>query len=215
IPGHPRIRGQFADYLRGDAKSGTAKVAGVKGVVFVCDAAALTRNSSTVAEHLHLIMSAIANLPPSIPAPPILVFANKSDLLPKTAEKTANSALALTRTQTILERELEKRRQASLSRGQTGAGGGVLSELGEDADAAAEGTALGGLDIAEDAEGTSFTFEKWEGGDIEVRSGWVDVKRKSGKEGESDSEGESPVRGEKEKRGDGLGKLVEWVAALR
>ncbi|KIM28287.1 hypothetical protein M408DRAFT_145469 [Serendipita vermifera MAFF 305830] len=154
-------------------------------------------------------MFAIANLPPFMPTPPILVFANKSDLLPKIAEKTANSTLAPTRTQTILERELEKRRQASLSRGQTGAGGGIFSELGEDADAAAEGTALGGLDIAEDAEGTSFTFEKWEGGDIEVRSGWVDVKRKSGKEGEG------PVRGEKEKRGDGLGKLVEWVAALR
>ncbi|KIM20967.1 hypothetical protein M408DRAFT_29951 [Serendipita vermifera MAFF 305830] len=153
-------------------------------------------------------MSAITSLPPSIPTPPLLVFANKSDLLPKTAEKTTNSGLALTRTQTILERELEKRRQASLSRGQTGAGGGVLSELGEDADAAAEGSAWGGLGIAENAEGTSFTFEKWEGGDIEVRSGWVDVKRKSGKEGRS------PVRGEKEKRGDGLGKLVEWVAAL-
>ena len=51
IPGHPRIRGQFAEYLRGEAKVGnTAKLAGVKGVVFVCDAAALTRNASTVAE---------------------------------------------------------------------------------------------------------------------------------------------------------------------
>ncbi|KIM20961.1 hypothetical protein M408DRAFT_29944 [Serendipita vermifera MAFF 305830] len=126
-------------YLRGEAKFGTAKVTVLKA------------SSSTVAKHLHLIMSAITNVPPSIPTPPLLVFAYKADLLPKIAEKIANSGLALTRTQTILERELEKRRQASLSRGQTGAGGGVLPELGEDADAAAEGTALGGLDIAEDA----------------------------------------------------------------
>ncbi|KIM28294.1 hypothetical protein M408DRAFT_329622 [Serendipita vermifera MAFF 305830] len=49
---------------------------------------------------------------------------------------------------------IRKRRQVSLSRGRIGAGGGALSELGEDAGAAAEGTALGGLDIAEAAEGT-------------------------------------------------------------
>lgn len=74
---------------------------------------------------------------------------------------------------------------------------------------------MGGLDIVEDAERISFTFEKWESGNIEVRSGWMDVKRKSGKEGESDPEGWSPVRGEKKKRGHGLEKLVEWVATLR
>ena len=143
--------------------------------------------------HLHLIMSAIANLPPSIPAPPLLVFANKSDILPKGTEPTPNTTLALSRTQTILERELEKRRQASLSRGQSGAGGGVLSELGEDADAAGEGTALGGLDVSDEGEGT-FSFEKWEAGDVEVRSGWrvngSESMRRVTRKGESNRRGE-------------------------
>jgi hypothetical protein len=49
IPGHPRIRGQFANYFQ-DGTKGKAATGGVKAVVFVCDAAALTRNAGTVAE---------------------------------------------------------------------------------------------------------------------------------------------------------------------
>jgi hypothetical protein len=214
------------------SNKGDVKLGGVKAVVFVCDAAALTRNASTVAEHLHLVMSAIANLPPSVPAPPLLVFANKSDLLPKTTassgKPTINSGLALSRTQAILERELDKRRLAALSRG--GASSGVLSELGADGDAD-EGTALGGLDIVGDdnGDGGGFSFAKWEGGEVELKSGWVDIKKdvSSGKAGETDSEGEaeekvdSRVRGTaeagagKEGRSDGLVQLVEWIATLR
>ncbi|KIM28292.1 hypothetical protein M408DRAFT_145508 [Serendipita vermifera MAFF 305830] len=86
-----------------------AIVASVKCVVFVFDA--VTRSVGTIAKHLYPIMSAITSLPSSIPTLPIPVFTSKL----KTAEKTANSPPAPTRTQTILERELENRRQASIS----------------------------------------------------------------------------------------------------
>jgi hypothetical protein len=229
------------------------KGAGVKGVVFVCDVAALTRNASHVAEyvlrlkiqshiiahdtplrHLQLIMAAISNLAPSQHPPPLLLFANKSDLLPTpnpnpttstgSIPKTPNTTLAISRLTTILERELEKRRQSSLRSAATV--GAALNELGDgDNDAGEEG--LGGLDIS---RGDTFTFEYWEGGEVSVRAGWVDVRR-GGSNGEkraraeSDDDDDDDDESAHEKEGaregkdvkkgpDGLAQLVDWIAKL-
>ncbi|KAG8829220.1 hypothetical protein FRC17_006968, partial [Serendipita sp. 399] len=219
IPGHPRIRGQFSEYFQSGGK--TKATGGVRAVIFVCDAAALTRNSSTVAEHLHLIMHAISNFPPSKTPPPLLIFANKADLLPTpstaaslagTKPKSPNKSLAITRTTTILERELEKRRQSSMR-----SGAAVLGELGDD-DSGGDGDAMGGLDIT---DGDAFSFEKWDGGEVTIRSGWVSVHKGdlSSPDGiDSASEDESKV---KEKlsselsKADGLADLVDWIATLR
>ncbi|KAG8811515.1 hypothetical protein FRC18_003430, partial [Serendipita sp. 400] len=163
IPGHPRIRGQFSDYFQNGGKTKVTG-GGVRAVIFVCDAAALTRNSSSVAEHLHLIMHAISNLPPSKTPPSLLVFANKADLLPTPSAaasgtgvkpRSPNKSLAITRTTTILERELEKRRLSSMR-----SGAAVLGELGDDT--GGDGDAMGGLDIT---DGDAFSFDKWDGGE--------------------------------------------------
>lgn len=91
-----------------------------------------------------------------------------------------------------------------------------MNDLGEDE---------GGDDISgilDTTEGDSFSFEKWDG-EIDVRSGWVDVKRSGriGSVGESDEDSEpekeshalsgKPVGEER----DGLAELVDWIAALR
>ncbi|PVG01513.1 hypothetical protein CPB86DRAFT_781302 [Serendipita vermifera] len=225
IPGHPRIRGQFANYFQ-DGSKGKSAARGVKAVVFVCDAAALTRNAGAVAEHLHLVMHAISNLPPSQPQPPLLVFANKADLLPTPATtgaaggvkpKIPNKALAISRTTTVLERELEKRRLNELKSGPA-----VLSDIGDEH--GEDDDTVGGLDVT---EGDTFRFEKWDGGVIEVRSGWVDVQRTTpsaaGHElSDEGSENEEPEKREKargpkvtEPKADGLADLVNWIAALR
>ncbi|CAG8666314.1 9717_t:CDS:2, partial [Acaulospora colombiana] len=225
IPGHPRIRGQFTNYFQ-DGSKGKSTANGVKAVVFVCDAAALTRNAGAVAEHLHLVMHSISNLPPSQPQPPLLVFANKADLLPTPAAtgaaggvklKIPNKALAISRTTTVLERELEKRRLNSFKSGPA-----VLSDIGDEH--GEDEDTVGGLDVT---EGETFRFEKWDGGVIEVRSGWVDVQRATASAAGHESTDEGSENEEHEKREkvrdpkvaepktDGLADLVNWIAALR
>jgi hypothetical protein len=128
----------------------------------------------------------------------------------------------------------------ALSRGGGGSGGassggGVLSELGADGEEG-EGTALGGLDVVEgpgdnnNGGGAVFSFGNWEGGEVQLRSGWVDVKRGGASGGGAAGKGETDSEDEGEKvdsrvregggvgregRGDGLVQLVEWIAALR
>jgi hypothetical protein len=175
-------------------------------------------------------MSAISNLPPSQHPPPLLLFANKSDLLPTptttttTTTKTPNTTLAVSRLTTILERELEKRRQSSLRSAATV--GAALNELGDGDNDAGEDS-LGGLDIS---QGDTFSFEFWEGGEVSVRAGWVDVRRgggsgekRTGAESDDDDddddesvhEKESAGEGKDAKKGpDGLVQLVDWIAKL-
>lgn len=62
--------------------------------------------------------------------------------------------MAVDRVQTILERELEKRRESQ-------SGGVGVEGLGEEG----EKTDMGGLDCGE-KEGSAFKFDEWEGGDI-------------------------------------------------
>lgn len=178
--------------------------------------------------HLHLIMHAISNLPPSQKPPPLLIFANKADLMSATSRdktKTPNTSLAVTRTTTILERELEKRRLNSLKTGNA-----VLDSLGSDgADGDIDDGGIGGLDVT---GSDGFKFERWEGGEVEIKGGWVDIQRSGSGVGtgfgvETDTEDEAvvsekPARGpeqsqskEAQKGPDGLVELVDWVAGLR
>jgi hypothetical protein len=170
-------------------------------------------------------MHAISNLPPSQPQPPLLVFANKADLLPTPSAtgtaggvklKVPNKALAITRTTTILERELEKRRLNSLKSGPA-----VLSDIGDEH--GDEEDTVGGLDVT---DGDTFKFEKWDGGVIEVTSGWVDVQRaattaaghesdEGGEEEEDEKKGKVRAPKVSEPKTDGLADLVNWIAALR
>ncbi|KAG9093333.1 hypothetical protein FRC06_011563 [Ceratobasidium sp. 370] len=114
VPGHPRLREQFADHL-GDAA----------GVVFVVDTATVSRNGPAVAEHLHLILRALSAIPASQQAPPLLIHAHKSDLVQKQQQ-----SVAIQRVTAVLERELEKRRVAHAG----GVGVEGLGEAGEDVD---------------------------------------------------------------------------------
>lgn len=133
-------------------------------------------------------MNAIASLPPSQKPPPLLIFANKADLI----SSHPNLPLAISRTTTVLERELEKRRSTSNANTKTG----TLEE--EDS--------IGGLEVT---SGDLFKFEFWEGGDITVHAGWV----RKGKGEDSDDE---VVEEKSEKDGrDGLSQLIDWIASLR
>jgi signal recognition particle receptor subunit beta len=67
------------------------------------------------------------------------------------------------RVRTILERELEKRRQSSLK----GVGVGALGEAGEEN----AGAVQDGLETLGDGP---FSFAKWEGGDITIIGGCVE-----------------------------------------
>ncbi|KAJ1309897.1 hypothetical protein OPQ81_006658 [Rhizoctonia solani] len=93
IPGHPRLRDQFTDYLEDTA-----------AVVFVVDSASIARNGAAVAEHLHSVLRALSTLPASQPVPQLLIHAHKSDIVQKQQ--------AIPRVTAVLERELEKRRAA-------------------------------------------------------------------------------------------------------
>ncbi|KAM6500299.1 P-loop containing nucleoside triphosphate hydrolase protein [Amanita muscaria] len=143
IPGHPRLRGQFQEYLPN-----------AKAIAFVVDANTISRNGAAVAEHLHHVLSAITSLPPS-QAPSLLILAHKVDLL-SSFLSTSDSArnLAINRVKTILERELEKRRAAH-------ANSVTIEGLGEEG----ERTELGGLECTGSANST-FKFNEWEGGDV-------------------------------------------------
>ncbi|KAK7467342.1 hypothetical protein VKT23_004399 [Stygiomarasmius scandens] len=142
IPGHPRIRDQFKEFVP-DAKA----------LVFVVDANTISRNASTVAEHLHLVMDAIVSLPPSHQLPSLIILAHKADLLKTTSVSSDSISLAVNRVQTVLERELEKRRIS-----QSG-GMGIESMGGED-----EKSEIGGLECS--GPDSTFKFENWDGGEV-------------------------------------------------
>ncbi|KAG8679435.1 hypothetical protein FRC08_016976, partial [Ceratobasidium sp. 394] len=72
VPGHPRLREQFADHL-----------ADAAGIVFAVDAATVSRNGPAIAEHLHMILRALSAVPASQQAPPLFIHAHKSDLVQK------------------------------------------------------------------------------------------------------------------------------------
>ncbi|KIY72117.1 P-loop containing nucleoside triphosphate hydrolase protein, partial [Cylindrobasidium torrendii FP15055 ss-10] len=141
-PGHPRIRDQFRDHLE-DARV----------VVFVVDSSTVSRNGAEVAEHLHLIMHAISNLPASHKLPTLLVLAHKADLLKTTSttNEASSGTHALNRVRTVLERELEKRKTVQ-------ANGLGVEKLGEDAE---KSDVMGGLECS----GPTFTFDHWDGGE--------------------------------------------------
>jgi len=142
IPGHPRIRIQYRDHFN-DAKA----------VIFVVDASTVSRNGAAVAEYLHQILHSFMSIPPSRSTPALIVLAHKSDLLASTTSSTNTPAdqLAINRVRTILERELEKRRQSQ-------AGGMGIESLG-----GGEGdhTEVSGLECS----GSVFKFSEWEGGE--------------------------------------------------
>ncbi|KAL0066414.1 hypothetical protein AAF712_006456 [Marasmius tenuissimus] len=141
VPGHPRIRDQFRDYL-----------SEAKAIVFVADANLVSRNGAAVAEHLHSVMQALLSLPPSHKLPTLVILAHKADLV-KTSATSDSSALAIDRMQKVLQRELEKRRLA-----QTG-GMGVDTLGSED-----EKSDISGLECS--SPGGVFQFENWDGGEI-------------------------------------------------
>lgn len=143
IPGHPRIRGQFTDFLS-EAKT----------IAFVVDANSISRNSVAVAEHLHHILHAITSLPPSHHTPALLILCNKNDLLKTSSASGSASTLAVTRVKTVLERELEKRRVAQ-------SGGVGIEGLGEEG----ERSEMGGLECGADGN-CPFRFDEWEGGEV-------------------------------------------------
>ena len=153
---------------------------------------------------------------------PLLVLGHKTDLLSKPAGgANVNAQAAVQRVRTILERELERRRR--------GAAAGGMAALGEDEAGGESGSGSGvgaGLDITGDEE-DGFRFEKWEGGEVDVRAGWVDIKRSSDGHGHTTDEEEHEGEGEgdkgeekrdekrEEKREDGLAEVVQWIVDLR
>ncbi|KAK0240056.1 P-loop containing nucleoside triphosphate hydrolase protein [Armillaria nabsnona] len=137
IPGHPKMRDQFKDHMK------EAIV-----VAFVVDTSTVSRNGAAVAEHLHIIMDSIVNLSPTQKTPSLVIVAHKTDLLKNMAgsANASSDALAINRVKTVLERELEKRRDA-----QSGSLG-------------VEGLELGGLECAGTAK--TFRFSDWEGTEV-------------------------------------------------
>lgn len=111
------------------------------------------------------MLHAVTNLPPSANVPPILIFANKSDLIFAPASSTRET-VAAERVRTILERELEKRRKSSL----TCVDVGGLGETGEEEDGAVQG----GMETLGDEP---FTFAKWEGGEVTIVGGCVEKQK--------------------------------------
>ncbi|KAF9477552.1 hypothetical protein BDN70DRAFT_881035 [Pholiota conissans] len=144
IPGHPRLRNQFEEYLP------TTRAIG-----FVVDANTVSRNALAVAEHLHMVLHALTSLPPSQAQPALVIIAHKADLFKtSSASNTSPSTLAINRVKSVLERELEKRRAFQV-------GGVNIEGLGEEG----ERSDMGGLECGE-KEGSTFKFDEWEGGEI-------------------------------------------------
>ncbi|KAH7912219.1 signal recognition particle receptor beta subunit-domain-containing protein [Hygrophoropsis aurantiaca] len=173
IPGHPRIRDQFKDFMP-DAKA----------IAFVVDASTISRNGAAVAEHLHHILHAITSLPPSQTAPALMILAHKADLLKTGTSSSSPGDVAVTRVRTILERELEKRRES-------GVGVEGLGEEGERSD-------MGGLDHNGPA-GAPFKFAAWEGGELDFTATWIRIKN-----------GDD----EKHTDADGLEGMKDWLDQL-
>ncbi|KAI0818641.1 signal recognition particle receptor beta subunit-domain-containing protein [Irpex lacteus] len=158
VPGHPRIRDQFREYMP-DAKA----------VAFVVDASTVSRNGAAVAEHLHHVLHVLTSLPPSQSPPAFAILAHKCDALKASASATAEQ-LAINRVRTILERELDKRRTSH-------AGGVGVESLGGEGE---EGTELGGLECAGNGE---FRFAEWEGGEVAFFGTSVAVGKAKEKDG--------------------------------
>ncbi|KAJ3930058.1 MAG: signal recognition particle receptor beta subunit-domain-containing protein [Lentinula lateritia] len=144
VPGHPRLRDQFKDFL-----------SSAKALAFVVDANTASRNTAVVAEHLHTVLDAIMAIPPSQPLPTLLILAHKCDLIKTSSLSADTSALAVTRVQTILERELERRKLSQ-------SGGMGVEALGDENNN--EKLNMGGLDCR--GPGGTFKFENWEGGEV-------------------------------------------------
>ncbi|KAJ3880705.1 signal recognition particle receptor beta subunit-domain-containing protein [Lentinula edodes] len=144
VPGHPRLRDQFKDFL-----------SSAKALAFVVDANTASRNTAVVAEHLHTVLDAIMAIPPSQPLPTLLILAHKCDLIKASSSSADASALAVTRVQTILERELERRKLSQ-------SGGMGVEALGDENNN--EKSNMGGLDCR--GPGGTFKFENWEGGEV-------------------------------------------------
>ncbi|KAG1782651.1 signal recognition particle receptor beta subunit-domain-containing protein [Suillus placidus] len=176
IPGHPRIRDQFQEHL-----------VNARAVAFVVDASTISRNGSAVAEHLHHVLHAITSLPPSHLAPALLILANKCDLMKTATSSGSPTEVAISRVRTILERELEKRREAQSS----GMGVEGLGAEGERSD-------MGGLDCS--SPGGVFKFADWEGGEVDFAGTWVNV----GELTDDEKEGVAT---------DGLASLLSWLRA--
>jgi len=164
VPGHPRIRDQYQEY-----------VPNAKAIAFVVDASTVSRNGAAVAEHLHHILHTITSLPPSQTLPSLLIVAHKADLLKTGWSASQQEPLAVNRVKTILERELEKRRASQ-------SGGVGVEGLG----AEDEKTEMGGLECG-DRTGT-FKFDEWEGGDISFVSTYVRPGKASSEDEKENSE---------------------------
>jgi len=168
IPGHARIRDRFKEFLPN-----------AKAVVFVVDASTIARNGPEVAEHLHRILHAVTSLPPSKRQPSLVILAHKCDLL---TSSSSNAAPAVSRVRTILERELEKRKESQV-------GGVGVGQLGDDEDADGE---MGGLECS-GVGGKGFKFQDWEGGEIQILGSSVNTAQ------------------DPEKAVDGLADFKQWL----
>ncbi|KAJ3524445.1 hypothetical protein NM688_g8560 [Phlebia brevispora] len=176
VPGHPRVRNQFRDYMQ-DAKA----------IAFVVDASTVSRNGANVAEHLHEVLHALSSLPPSATPPSLVIVAHKADAL-KTAASASASQLAVNRVRTVLERELEKRRASH-----SGVG---IEGLGDDERGAQEGE-IGMGDVLECPSGGEFRFERWEGGEVQFIGTSVTIGKsaETGQdEKETEEDGLKPLR---------------------
>jgi len=136
VPGHPRLRGQFAQLLP-DARA----------VVFVVDAGTVARTAPGVAEHLHTVLGALAALQKP---PPLLVLAAKADTIP--------GGQAASRVKSVLERELSRRQAGGVAvegLGEEGTGAGAGAE------GALECTGTSGFRFADWAAGTADVAHAW------------------------------------------------------
>jgi len=153
--------------------------------------------------HLHLVLRAIASLPPSRSSnpPPVVIHAHKADLLssssPATPPTQQTLDLAKDRVRTVLERELDKRRK-TFAKDVRFEGLGADAGVGDDSGGS-------GLDCA--TEDGTFRFDRWEAGNVEFSAGWVEVVREDGITSTSSEK-------EKETEGGSLRELKEWLDEL-
>jgi len=98
------------------------------------------------------------SIPPSQSTPALIILAHKSDLLSSTTSSSITSPdqLATNRVRTILERELEKRRQSQ-------AGGMGIESLGG---GEGDNPEVSGLECSGVGSGGVFRFSDWEGGQV-------------------------------------------------
>lgn len=139
------------------------------------------------------MLHALTSLPPSATTPSLLIVAHKADAL-KAAASASAPQLAINRVRTILERELEKRRQSHAGVG--------IEGLGDDGKGAQEGE-VGMGEALECTGGGEFRFERWEGGEVQFIGTSVAI----GKRSENES-------GEKVGGEDTLLPLRDWIAEL-